>query len=338
MSRIPYLPGTSKVLLFWFDFRTRIVHVFIIFHNRMYEAEGFRKTFDPLEVFPWIKSGVDPDREVTYLVLDCKCSDDKPLGMDALAGLLKLMTNVDPSSLRYTVQGHEGSPWAPFGWDDIDFIAVYALLQEKYFPFIEDDKLVIKIRKESDQKGFDDGYTSHGGGRPERKTKKKRQRKKNDREHLPETEGPEPGFVPGRTKEHLSIVKPVTKREGESKKRHKTPKDILKYLKTKGVKKSTVLLFKATHKASWYSHSTNLWVWHQKRHKLGRWCTCGNERLMGMTGLSKNVVGSGLKELKAIGVIFKRAHGRKGVTNTIWELALNMRHVNDEKRNPKRWK
>jgi len=119
-------------------------------------------------------------------------------------------------------------------------------------------------------------------------------------------------------------------------KRHNTPRDLVKLLKTEGAKKSSVVLFKAQHKASWYSHSSKLWVWHQKRHKDGRWCTCGNERLMEMTGLCDKWIREGLKELKAIGVIFKRAHGRKGVTNTIWELAKDMPHVNAEKRKPKK--
>jgi DNA-binding transcriptional regulator YhcF (GntR family) len=43
----------------------------------------------------------------------------------------------------------------------------------------------------------------------------------------------------------------------------------------------------------------------------------------------------GLKELKDNGVIYKQAHGRKGVSNTIWELAKNMAHVNAWKRKQK---
>jgi len=121
-------------------------------------------------------------------------------------------------------------------------------------------------------------------------------------------------------------------------KHHLTPKDILKYLKTMGVKISTLVIFKAGHKASWWGNSIKLWIWHSKRHKDGRWLTVGIEGLVNMTGLSEITVKRGLKELKELGVIFERAHGIKGVSNTIWELAKDMRHVNAEKRNPKRSK
>jgi len=114
------------------------------------------------------------------------------------------------------------------------------------------------------------------------------------------------------------------------------PEVVESIVKTEGVKKSSVVLFRAQHKASWWSNSSKLWVWHQKRHKDGRWFTGGIAKLMDMTGLSEMTVKRGLAELKAIGVIFERAHGRKGVTNTIWELALDKRHVNAEKRKPKK--
>ena len=105
-----------------------------------------------------------------------------------------------------------------------------------------------------------------------------------------------------------------------------------------GVKISTLVIFKAGHKASWWGNSIKLWIWHSKRHKFGRWFTGGIEGLVNMTGLSERTVKRGLKELKELGVIFERAHGTKGVSNTIWELAKDMRHVNAEKRNPKRSK
>ncbi|MBA7652729.1 hypothetical protein ES703_60568 [subsurface metagenome] len=313
MSNIPYLPGTSQVLLFIFDFKNNIVHVFIIFHNQLVEAVGFKKTFDRVEVWPWIKNEVDPDREVTYLVLDCKCSDDHPLRIDILPGLLELMNNVDHSSIRFTIQGHEGSPWAPFGWDDINFIAVYALLQENCFPFIEDDKLVIKMREESETRGFTDGYTPHGGGKPERKAKKETERKKPDLYIVHEEKG--------------KVIK--------LKKRHQTPKDLLKLLKTERAKKSSVLVFKAIDKAFWYSHSTKLWMWHEPKHRFGRWFTGGNESLMNMTGLSRWTVSDALAELKAVGVIYLRHRGYPGEGNSIWELAFDMNHVNAWKRKPK---
>jgi len=121
-------------------------------------------------------------------------------------------------------------------------------------------------------------------------------------------------------------------------KHHLTPKNILKYLKTMGVKQTSLVIFKAVHKASWWSNSSKLWIWHSKRHKWGRWCTVGIEGLVNITGLCEKCIRKGLKELEDNDVIFKRAHGRKGVSNTIWELALDMRHVNAEKRNPKRSK
>jgi len=157
--------------------------------------------------------------------------------------------------------------------------------------------------------------------------------------------GSESGYPDEKETQHQE-PKPKEKEPGPKKKakvipfpkHHLTPKDILKYLKALGVKASTVLIFKAGHKASWWSNSFKLWIWHSKRHKDGRWFTGGIAKLMNMTGLSKRTVKRGLKELKDIGVIFERAHGRKGETNTIWELAKDMPHVNAEKRNPKRSK
>ena len=161
---------------------------------------------------------------------------------------------------------------------------------------------------------FPDGYSAHQAGVSISKPESKPEKKERGGDDLP-----------GKKAQVIPFPK-----------RHKTPRDLVKLLKTEGVKKSSVVLFRAQHKASWWSNSSKLWVWHQKRHKDGRWFTGGIAKLMDMTGLSEMTVKRGLAELKAIGVIFERAHGRKGVTNTIWELALDKRHVNAEKRKPKK--
>ncbi|MBA7615710.1 hypothetical protein ES703_22999 [subsurface metagenome] len=116
------------------------------------------------------------------------------------------------------------------------------------------------------------------------------------------------------------------------------PHDCVKYAKEKGAKKSSVVIFRALYRGSWWGNSSKLWVWHEPKHRDGRWNTGGLAGLVDRTGFCDKWVGKRLKELQDIGVIYKRAHGRKGVTNTIWELPKEKPHVMAWKRRPKKRK
>ena len=142
-------------------------------------------------------------------------------------------------------------------------------------------------------------------------------------ESEPEKRRQDRGVVPGKKAKVIPLPK-----------RHRTPGDTVKYLRTMGVKKSSEVIFRATHRGSWFSHSSKLWVWHEPKSRFGRWFTGGLKGLVDMTGYHMNTVSEGLKDLEAAGVIKKRHHGFPGQGNTIWELALDMRHVNAWKRKP----
>jgi len=313
MNSIKDCTATSQVVLQVYDFSTNLRSVFIEYGNRMVEAVGSRIPFADLLCFAW--DVFYPERELSEwnLMLDCLWSQTGAMRMEILQGLLEMLPGVDPSTIKFTVYGKERSKGEPILWGGIGFILVWAVVRADCWPVIEDGRLVIYKRGESGAMELPDGCTLNGDVTPERKADKKAETKKPD----------------------LHIVPPRKEQKEKAAKHHKTPRDLLKFLKAMGVRKSSLVIFKALHKSSWYSHSSKLWVWHSKRHRYGRWCTCGIDGLVDITGLSEKCVKLGLKELKDKGVIYKRAHGRKGVSNTIWELGWKMDHVNAWKRKPK---
>ncbi len=131
-------------------------------------------------------------------------------------------------------------------------------------------------------------------------------------------------------------VATAPKKRGKVKRLKVAPAGVVKYAKKMGVKRSSVVIFRALYRGSWWSNSSKLWVWHEPKHRDGRWNTGGLADLVDRTGFCEKWVKKGLKELQDIDVIYKRAHGRKGVTNTIWELPKDKRHVMAWKRKPKR--
>jgi len=213
MSRIEYLIGTSQELFFVLDFLTRMMHVFIVFHNKLVEADLSARPFDGLLCLPWLENEIDPGREVSDLMLDCVYSDEGVLSMKILPGLLEMMPWVDPSTIMFGVCDTEKGQGVVPCWGEIRFIVMYGSLQENYFLGIKDDKLLIREYKESDPRGWDDDYTPYGSGKPEGKGKREAKKEEPDRGALHEDKEPEPRFVPGRTKEHLTVVKPLRKFE-----------------------------------------------------------------------------------------------------------------------------
>ena len=142
--------------------------------------------------------------------------------------------------------------------------------------------------------------------------------------------GPGPG--PGEKK----AVATAPEKEVKVRRLKVAPAGVVKYAKKMGVKRSSVVIFRGLYRGSWWSNSSKLWVWHEPKHRDGRWNTGGVAALVDKTGLCDKWVREGLKELQAVGVIYKRAHGRKGETNTIWELPKKKPHVMAWKRKPKR--
>ncbi|MBA7540811.1 hypothetical protein ES705_33114 [subsurface metagenome] len=151
-----------------------------------------------------------------------------------------------------------------------------------------------------------------------------------------ERSGVEPGPAPGPGSGEKKAVATAPKKEAKVKRLKVAPGDVVKYAKDQGVKRSSVVIFRGLYRGSWWSNSSKLWVWHEPKHRNGRWNTGGVDDLVDRTGFSEKTVRSGLKELQDIDVIYKRAHGRQGVTNTIWELPKDKRHVMAWKRKPKR--
>ena len=145
---------------------------------------------------------------------------------------------------------------------------------------------------------------------------------------------PEPGPGPGPGEKKAVATAP--EKEAKVKRLKVAPGDVVKYAKKEGVKRSSVVVLRGLYRGSWWSNSSKLWVWHEPKHRDGRWNTGGLADLIDRTGYVINTVCDGLKELREAGVIYKRAHGRKGVTNAIYELPKDKRHIMAWKRKPKR--
>ena len=145
---------------------------------------------------------------------------------------------------------------------------------------------------------------------------------------------PEPGPGPGPGEK--KAVPAASEKEAKVRRLKVAPGDVVKYAKDQGVKRSSVVILRGLYRGSWWSNSSKLWVWHEPKHRNGRWNTGGVADLVDRTGLCEKWVREGLKELKDIDVIYKRAHGRPGVTNTIWELPKEKSHVMAWKRKPKK--
>ncbi len=113
------------------------------------------------------------------------------------------------------------------------------------------------------------------------------------------------------------------------------PRDVVKYAKEKGVKRSSLVILRGLYRGSWWGNSSKLWVWHEPKHRDGRWNTGGVDGLVDRTGLCEKTVRSGLKELREARVIYRRHYGRPGEGNSIYELPKKKGHIMAWKRKPK---
>lgn len=305
MVKIDYLPGTSQVVLFVFDFRTGIMHVFITYHNRLVEAVAYGKPFDSLEVFPVLENELDPGRDFRDLVLDCELSVDLGLRMEILPGLLELMPKVDPSSIKFTVKGRVKNPLERIRWGGIEFILVYALLQDDCWPVIKDDKYYVRVPCGSDPRALPEDYSPHGVITP----------------------GVEPAFIPGRKKGHLTVVKAVPKPGRKRGKGARPPKDLMKYGRKMGLRESWEAVV-----VQLYNRSDARWlrdVPHYPRatKRRGRYYFCGISYLARMSGVAERTVVSVLGDLVEAKLVYIRYHGYKGRGCSIIELPPNMKLV-----------
>ena len=143
---------------------------------------------------------------------------------------------------------------------------------------------------------------------------------------------PAPGPGPGEKK----AVATAPKKSGKVRRLKVAPRDCVKYAKEKGAKKSSVVIFRALYRGSWWSNSSKLWVWHEPKHRNGRWNTGGVDGVVDRTGFAERTVKRGLKELRDAGVIYLRHRGYPGEGNSIYELPKKKPHVMAWKRKPKR--
>lgn len=246
MIRVPYLEADSQVVMYVFDFVTRLRHVFVTFHNRLVEAELSRIPFDILVAFPMLENELNPDRDVSDLMLDCVWSEEGTLRMEILPGLLEVMPRADPSTIEFTIVGKGGEPGERIYWKWIGLIVVYAFLEENCFPIIQDDELLISVREESAATDWPEEYTPYGNGMRRRKAERRPERKGPDRAGLPEGEEPGPAFIPGRMKGHLTVVEGIPEVEtvGRRLKLYYIPSDFYNSASFAGLKLGEIELYR----------------------------------------------------------------------------------------------
>jgi len=151
-----------------------------------------------------------------------------------------------------------------------------------------------------------------------------------------EGSGVEPGPGPGPGPGEKKAVAAEAEKRAKVRRLKVPPRDVVKYAKEKEVKKSSVVIFRALYRGSWWSSSSKLWMWHEPKHRDGRWNTGGVAALVDRTGLAEMTVKRGLKELRDVGVIYLRHRGYPGEGNSIYELPKKKPHVMAWKRKPKR--
>jgi len=149
MSRIEQLEGTSQDVLYVFDFNTFKRTAFIDFKNHLLYAELSGKAFEPLLCFPFLGNVLNPDRNVESLMLDCVRTEDNHIKLEILPGLIESIPNVDQETINFIVKGKEKTPGEPIYWPDIDFILVYASVQEKFKPLIRNDMFLLANLEEA---------------------------------------------------------------------------------------------------------------------------------------------------------------------------------------------
>ena len=149
---------------------------------------------------------------------------------------------------------------------------------------------------------------------------------------------PEPGEKPSPEPEKPrppgKVIPLRKKARKKRKRRRKVPRDILEDPKARGLKRSELEILGAMYRASWYGHSSKLLVWHEKRHRYGRFYFRGVAHLVNLSGWSEKTVKRALKTLKGKGLIYKRHHGWFDESNTIWELPYNRAHIKAWRRRP----
>ena len=160
-------------------------------------------------------------------------------------------------------------------------------------------------------------------------------RKKPSQPPFPSPGQPEPKKVPTDKKADVIRFPKPEEPKGKSKKPIKAPKDLLDYHKDPGLKKSESSCLNSAYRASIYGHSSKLYFWHSKIHRLGRWYFLGVNHLAYMTGYSDRTVRDALKGLREKVIIKRVHHGGPGRGNDIYELLFDLRHFFALKRKPK---
>jgi len=190
----------------------------------------------------------------------------------------------------------------PISWADIGFIHVRYFVRKKCLPVIDKDRLMIRVPCGNGSRGLPEGYSPHRSITPE----------------------PEPGYVPGRKKGHLTVVKAVPKRKGKHRKGVAAPKDVVKYFRKEEPELSWRPMLRAMYRVSYYD-----------RVKRQRIFNKGVEWLAERCGLSKRQVIRILLRMKVRrvetdeftkvkGIIKLRGRGWPGEGASRWELPCNM--------------
>jgi len=200
------------------------------------------------------------------------------------------------------VHGKVKGPGEPISWADIDFIHVMYFVREKCLPVIEDDRLTIRVPCGTGSRDLAEGNSAQGSVTPE----------------------PEPGFIPGRKKGHLTVVKAVPKPGRKAEKRDIPPKDVVKYFRKEEPELGWRPMLRAMYRESWWD-----------RVKRQRIFNKGVEWLVERCGLSKRQVITILGRMKVRrvetdeftkvkGIIKLRGRGWPGEGASRWELPCNM--------------
>jgi len=278
----------------------------------MVEADASREPFDPLEVFPWWENEGDPEREVRDLVLGCEWTGKERVRVEILPGLVELLKQVDPENIYIGVHGKVKGPGEPISWADIDFIHVMYFVRNKCLPVIEDDRLMIRVPCGTGSRDSPEGSRAHGSITPE----------------------PEPDFIPGRKKGHLTVVKAVP--EPGRKKARKTVgrPDVVKYFTKVNPGSDWPVTFNGMCRDSKYRDLAKDSRTAHKRTKWARIYSRGIDRLVDITGQSKRTVGGHIAFMKEQKIIKEQWHGFKGQGYSRYEIPLNMSHVFAWRRKP----
>jgi len=302
MSKIDYLPATCQVVHKFFCFKTLTVFTYIEFHRRMVEAIASREPFDGLELFPLLENEGDPEREVADLVLDCEWTGKDRLRVEILPGLVELLKYVDPESIYIGVHGKVKGPGEPIYWADIDFIDVMYFVRNKCLPVIEDDRLMIRVPCGTASRDLPEDQSPHGSITPK----------------------PEPGYVPGRKKGHLTVVKAVPKPKRKHRKGVAVPKDVLKYFRKEEPYLGWGPGLRAMYRVSYYDRVKRQRIFNKGVEWLVERCGLSKRQVINILGRMKVRRVESEKGTKVKGIIKLRGRGWPGEGASRWELPCNM--------------